>query len=258
MSAPLRPADVFPAGPTVTPNRDEVGEGRFSLAVAAFVWCVRLTVQLAVACLPLVLLALLLRPSASLTWLVVLAVQPVGPALAAGLFAVRARYRDPHLAVERAFWQGYRRSGRDAALLWTPATLVVTAVLLVAAGASLPALYRGALLGFGALVVLGTLHALALATFFRFSVADAAQLGAHHLVRRWRASLGLAVLVALALAVATLLSDLALVALAGLGVWLWYRCLTPALRDTVDRYVAATPSGASGATPSDAARSAAV
>ncbi|HEY0188712.1 MAG TPA: hypothetical protein VGC67_14570 [Cellulomonas sp.] len=244
MTGPQRATDAFPVGPASVPNRDEVGEGRFSLAVDAFVWCVRLTVQLAVAALPIVLLALLLRPDESLAWLVVLAALPVGPALAAGLFAVRARYREPHLAVERAFWRGYRRTWRDVVPLWMVATLVLGAIALVATGggtAGIPALYRGVLLGLGVLVALGTLHALALAAFFRFPVLDAAQLGAYFLVRRWRVSLALLVLVVAAFGVAAVLSDVALVVLSGLWVWLCYRCVAPVPHDAYDRYVGDVP-----------------
>lgn len=226
---------------------DEVGDGPFGRAVTAFVWGLGLTALLALANLPLVLLALLLEPEPSLAWLVVLAALPAGPALSAGLYAVREHYADPDVPVARAFARGYRLNGRDAAALTVPAVLLGAVAALVAAGgrgSGVPALVAGTAAGAGVLLVVLVLHALALRTFFRLSLPDSVQAGAFYLAARWRASLGTLGLAAGAVAVAAAASDLLLVLLAGVGVWLWYRITAPLLRDARARFVADPPAEA--------------
>lgn len=223
---------------------DEVGDGPFGRAVSAFVWGLGLTVLLTAANLPVVLLALLLRPDPGLAWLVALAMIPTGPALAAGLYAVREHYVDPDVPVARAFGRGYRLNLRDASVLAVPVCVLGAAAALVVAGgrdAGVPALVTGVVAGLGALLVVLALHALALRTFFRLSALDAAQVAASVLAARWRASLGVLVLVVGAVVVATAASDLLLTLLAGVGVWLWYRTSAPMLRDAGARYLADAP-----------------
>ncbi|MBW0255164.1 hypothetical protein [Cellulomonas sp. PS-H5] len=243
-----RPADpaAFPVTPRdrddAHPGRrrgDEVGDGPFGRAVAAFAWGAGLTALLAAANLPLVALALLLRPDPSLAWLVALAAVPAGPALSAGLYAVREHYVDPGVAVTRAFGRGYRLGWREALAVSTPVCLVAV----VGAGArssGVPALVAGLAPGAAVLLVLVALHALALRTFFRLPLAAAWQAGAYYLVARWRASLGTLALLAGAVAVAAAASDLLLVLLGGVWVWLWYRTTAGMLRDAVARFLRPT------------------
>jgi hypothetical protein len=223
---------------------DEVGDGPFGRAVTAFAWGAGLTALLAVADLPLVVLALLLRPDPSLAWLVALAGVPAGPALSAGLYAVRERYVDPDVPVARAFGRGYRLGWRDASAVWVPVCVLGWAVALVGAGgreAGVPALASGLAPGVGVLLVVLALHALALRTFFHVTLTDAAQAAAYYLVARWRTSLGALLLVVAAVAVATLASDLLLALLAGVWVWLWYRTASPMLRDAAARFLVGAP-----------------
>jgi uncharacterized membrane protein YesL len=252
------PVDPGPVAPTTFPARprgwaeelggprpgDEVGDGPFGRAVTAFVWGAGLTALLTVANLPLVLLALLLRPDPSLAWLVVLAAVPAGPALSAGLYAVREHYVDPDVPVARAFLRGYRLGWRDAAAVSVPVCVLVGVVALVAAAgrdAGVPPVAAGLAPGAGVLLVVLALHALALRTFFHLSLADAVQAAAFYVVARWRTSLGTLVLVVGAVAVATATSDLLLALLAGVWVWLWYRTAAPMLRDAAGRFLADRP-----------------
>jgi hypothetical protein len=219
---------------------DEVGDGPFGRAVTAFAWGAGLTALLTVANLPLVLLALLLRPDPSLAWLVALAGLPAGPALSAGLYAVREHYVDPDVPVAHAFGRGYRLGWRDASAVSVPVCLLGWVVALVGAGgrdAGVPALATGLALGAGALLVVLALHALALRTFFHLAPLDAAQAAAYYLAARWRTSLGALLLVAGAVAVASAASDLLLTVLAGVWVWLWYRTAAPMLRDAAARFL---------------------
>lgn len=254
---PLGPAPVDPGSFPVTPRAwsaaraasghgDEVGDGPFGRAVTAFAWGAALTALLAAANLPLVAAALLLRPEPSLAWLVAVAALPLGPALSAGLYAVRAHYVDPDLAVARAFGRGCRLGWRDASVVWAPVCLLGGAVALVGAGggeAGVPALVAGLAPGAGVLVLVLALHALALRTFFHLPAADAAQAAAYYLVTRWRASLGTLLLAAGAAAVAALASDLLLGLLGGVWVWLWYRTAAGTLRDAATRFLAGAPAG---------------
>lgn len=202
-------------------------------------WIVGLTAHLVLACLPTVLLSVFLQPAPSLAWLIAVGMIPVGPALCAGLYAARSRTTEPDLSVSRSFWRGYRINWLDGLKLSVPTILVVSAIAFVVAeggNAGLPALYRGALLGFAALLIVGTLHALALAATFRFSLAELLQLAAYSLAKRWSVSLGLLALVCAAVFVAGYVSDLALAVLSGLWVWLYSRLLVRPLDDIRERF----------------------
>lgn len=240
---PVAPADRDPSRPG--PRRgDEVGDGPFGRAVTAFAWGAGLAALLAAANLPLVVLGLLLRPDPSLTWLVALAAIPAGPALSAGLYAVREHYVDARVPLARAFGRGYRLGWRDATAVAAPVCLLGGLVVLVADDArasGVPALVAGLAPGAGVLLLVVALHALALRTFFRLPLTAALQAGAYYLGARWRASLGTLALLAGAVAVAAAASDLLLVLLGGVWVWLWYRTTAGMLRDAVERFL---PAGA--------------
>jgi uncharacterized membrane protein YesL len=238
---PVTPADRDPAQPGRR-RGDEVGDGPFGRAVTAFAWGAGLAALLAAANLPLVALGLLLRPDPSLAWLVALAAVPAGPALSAGLYAVRAHYVDVRVPLVRAFGRGYRLGWRDATAVALPVCLLGALVATVGAGAresGVPALVAGLAPGAGVLLLVVALHALALRTFFRLPLPAALQAGAYYLVARWRASLGTLALLAGALAVAAAASDLLLVLLGGVWVWLWYRTTAGMLRDAVVRFLPA-------------------
>lgn len=223
---------------------DEVGDGPFGRAVTGFVWGAGLTALLTLADLPLVAAALLLRPDPSLAWLVALAAVPLGPALSAGLYAVREHHVDPERGVARAFGRGYRLGWRDASALWVPLCALGAVAATAGAGAraaGVPPLVTGLATGTAVLLAVLVLHALALRTFYRLPAADAVQAGAYYLVTRWRASLGTLLLLAGAAAVAVAASGLLLTALAGVAVWLWYRTTAGMLRDAGTRFLAAPP-----------------
>lgn len=235
----------FPVLPTPARFRDEIGEGRFTLALGAFVWSAALALNLALACLPMVALALFLRPTPSLTWLVLLASLSLGPALSAGLYAARGRYLDPQESVFILFWRGYRRNALDAARITVPATVICGAVVYATGFGrelGLPSIVNGVLLGFALLVVLVSLHALALVTFFRLPWTNALTLGVFYLVRAWRTTLVTLALVVAAVALTIVVSDLLLALLGGLWVWGWYRASASMLRDSSHRFLASTHS----------------
>ncbi|RMI13786.1 DUF624 domain-containing protein [Cellulomonas triticagri] len=223
---------------------DEVGDGPFGRAVTAFAWGAALTALLTAANLPLVAAALLLRPEPSLAWLVALAAVPLGPALAAALYAVREHYVAPGVPVLRAFGRGYLRNWRDAAVLWVPACLVGVVVTTVGVGgraAGVPPLVTGLALGTAVLLAVVTLHALALRTFYRLRSLDAVQAAVYYLGTRRLASLGVLLLVVGAVVVAAAASDALLVLLGGAWVWAWYRASAATLRDAGARFLAGTP-----------------
>lgn len=230
----------FPVLPLPAHSRDEIGEGRFTLALGAFVWSAALALNLALACLPMVALALFLRPTPSLTWLVVLAALSLGPALSAGLYAARGRYLDPQESVFVLFWRGYRLNALEAARITVPATLVCGAVAYAIGFGrelGLASVLNGVLLGFALLIVLVSLHALALVTFFRLSWTNALTLAVFYLVKAWRTTLVNLILVAAAVAITIVVSDLLLALLGGLWVWGWYRSSARMLRDGAQRFL---------------------
>ncbi|ROR93634.1 hypothetical protein EDD28_3056 [Salana multivorans] len=236
---PIRPPrhTAEPAGET----SGEVGDGPLGRALGALGRGAGLTLLLAAANAPLVLSTLLLRPEPSLTWLVALCALALGPAMSAGLWTVREHHRSPDVGVLDAFRRGYRLGWRDALVTTAPACLVGWLLVTSVAGgpaAGVPDVVTGVARGAGVLLLVLTLHALALRTFFRLRPAAAWALAAHQLVRSWRSSIATLALVAGAVAVATLTSDVLLTALGGLWAALWYRAVAPMLRTSGAAFLA--------------------
>ncbi|WP_454294660.1 hypothetical protein [Salana multivorans] len=236
MNEPPRDGPIFPSPAprrSASQSGGEVGDGPVGSILGGLGWGVGLTLLLAAANAPLVLSSLLLRPDPSLTWLVALCALALGPALSAGLWTVRERHRSPDIGVLDAFRCGYRLSRRDALVTVAPACLVGWLITTSVAGgpaAGVPDILTGAARGTGVLLLVLTLHTIALRTFFRIGAAAAWVLAAHQLVRAWRTSLATLVLVAGVVVITALTSDLVLTALGGLWVVLWYRAVAPMLR----------------------------
>lgn len=229
--APRRPA---------APSSGEVGDGPVGSILGGLGWGAGLTLLLAAANAPLVLSSLLLRPDPSLSWLVALCTLALGPALSAGLWTVRERHRSPGTGVLDAFRCGYRLGWRDALVTMAPACLLgwlITTSIGGGPAAGVPEIVTGAARGAGLLLLVLTLHTLALRTFFRIGAAGAWVLAAHQLVRAWRTSLATLALVVGVVIVTALTSDVVLTALGGLWVVLWYRAVAPMLRPVSEAFL---------------------
>jgi len=204
----------------------ELGHGPLGRATALVYWYVVVTARLGLAALPTLVLLLLLDRSASNAPLAALAAVPLGPALSAALYAVRAREGADEVVPARVFWRGYRLGALDVLRLWVPALVVlavVAAVLANADAAGVGPAYAGVLVVVAVLVAVWALHAVAIATVFSFRTRDVARLAAHYLGRFPLVSLGVVSLLVAASGVAWFATDAVLAVVGGAWVWCWYR-----------------------------------
>lgn len=177
------------------------GEGPLSRAAALVHTLLTVEAMLLAAASPgLAGLFLVGRDPAGLP-LAALCLLPLGPALAAALYALRHRRRDlTDLRPARDYWRGWRLNALPALKIWVPllAWLTVIAFCLTHFTASgLPGWWAAllALTGLGCL--LWGAHALVLTALFSFRTADICRLAAYFLLRQIRATLGAASLIVL-------------------------------------------------------------
>ena len=216
----------------------ELGDGVLGRAAAFVYWHLVVGVLLCLATLPSVVLLMLLGRSAGNALLVPLCLVPAGPALAAGLFALRDRTRAEGLAPARAFLRGYRLDWADALRVWTPACValgVVAGGIANVGPAGLPGAYAAVLLVVGVLVLLWALNALTLAAFFGFRTRDTARLAAYYLARP-RVTAGLLALVVVAVGVVWLASEAVLWLFAVVLMASWRTTAQPMVDDVTARF----------------------
>ena len=223
----------------------EIGAGFLARTTAVVYWLLVVELLLVLTIAPGLVAALFLARDASNAPLAALLLVPVGPALAAALFAWRVflgRIGDGRdLAPARHFWRGYRHNALDVLRWWVP-TLAVLTVLAVGLAnidrIAAPAGYAAAL-GVVAVAVLGWAgHALVLSSALTLRTRDTARLAAYYLSARPLATLGVLGLVVVAVALVVLLGDWAPLALASPLTFLLLRTTEPVLADAVERFTA--------------------
>ncbi|GAA2302866.1 hypothetical protein OKJ48_35575 [Streptomyces kunmingensis] len=127
---------------------------------------------------------------------------PVGPGVAAALYALHHRTGDlTELRPARAYWRGLRLNSRAALRIWVPllAWLTVIAYTLTHfAATGLPGWWAALLAAVGAGALLWGAHAFVLTALFTFRTVDTARLAAYFLLRHGRATLGAASLLIVA------------------------------------------------------------
>jgi Protein of unknown function, DUF624 len=195
----------------VTSARREWGEGPLARA-SAFVYTVLVVEALfLLTSLPgLVPLVLLDRDTSNLPLVAVCAL-PLGPALAASLFALHHRSRDlADLHPAAAFWRGYRLNFLPVLRIWVPwlVWLVVVAVSLANfTAAGVPGWWALLLVAIAAGATLWMANALMITSLFAFRTRDLAKLSAYFLARTPGATLGNACLLVVAAAVVWFASE---------------------------------------------------
>ncbi|MEJ8671517.1 hypothetical protein WKI71_33590 [Streptomyces sp. MS1.AVA.1] len=136
---------------------------------------------------------------------------PLGPALAAALYALHHRSGDlTDLHPARTYARGWRVNALPALRLWTPllAWLAVIAFTLTHFSATgLPGWWAVLLGAIGAACMLWGAHALVLTSLFAFRSRDTARLAAYFVFRQGRATLGAASLLVLVAASTALLTE---------------------------------------------------
>lgn len=217
----------------------EVGPGALSRGAAAVYRLLVLEVLLVVTTLPTALLLVLLRRDAANLPLVALALVPVGPAVVAGLAAVRAWEADPDLQPARAFWRAYRRDARGTLGWWVPLLAVLAVLAVNAAYADVvpggPALRPVGLALAALLLVLGA-HLAVLQARFTFRVRDAVRIALAEMVPQWRFSLGVLCLLLVGATVTVLAFDVVTALLAWAAVLLLHLMARPLVTEVTERF----------------------
>lgn len=217
----------------------EVGRGPLARGAAAVYRYFVLEVLLLLTTLPTFAVWLLLARDASNAPLFVLGLLPVGPALVAGLGAVRAWELEPDLAPAKPFWRTYRREMLGTLAWWAP-LLALLAVLAVNLGG------LGEVAGGTAfapvtvlLVVLAAVwagHMLVLQTRFSFRLRDAARIAVIELLPQWRFSLGVLSLLLVLATVAVTTFDVVSLLLLWAAVALLHLLSQPLVLDVTTRF----------------------
>ena len=216
----------------------EVGAGPLSRWSAIVYWVLVIEALVVLTSLPGLVGLVLLGGSASNLPLVALCMLPMGPSLAAAVFAWRdflAQGRtDRDLTPARHFLRGYRLNWRDVLRWWVP-TLAVLAILAVNAVHAGGAFATAALvLGVALLTWAG--NALVLSAVFAFRTRDVARLAAYYLAAKPVAGLGVLALLIVAGGLAVLTTDWVVVLLASLLVLLLVRNARPVIADATERF----------------------
>lgn len=216
----------------------EVGRGPLSRGAAVVYRWIVLELLLLVACLPSLVVMLLLDRDPSNLPLAVLALLPVAPALVAGVAAVRRWRTDDDLSPARPFLQAYRRDIGATLLWWVPTLLllaVVTFNLVHLDAVEGGALLRPLLLVLVAIVTIWSGHMVVLTAGFHLRTRDAARIAMVEIVPQWRFSLGVLALLVVAVT-ALVISELLLLLLVWAFVGLLALMAAPLITDVTERF----------------------
>lgn len=202
-------------------------------------WMLVVGLLTVVASAPTVVLVPWLAADASNIPLLGVLLLPVGPAVAAALFAWERRAQDGDSSPLPQFARGYRVNLVDSLRVWVPLLL-----LLVVLGVNLANL--GAVRGGGAfgivsgvlalIAVLWAAHALVISALFSFRWRDTARLAVYHLGASWRATLSALSLVVVTVGVVALVSEWTLLLLAAPLTYLWHAGAAPMAADIKRRF----------------------
>ncbi|PYI39421.1 hypothetical protein CVS30_05540 [Arthrobacter psychrolactophilus] len=219
---------------------DEVGQGILSRMSASLYRFIVLAGFLALMCAPTLVLWTLLGANAANSAFFVIALLPVGPALSAAVYGLRAWTATPDLSPARALWQGYRTNFRDTMKWWTVVVAVATVLIVnivfadaVPLGSAIRPVALIALL----LVGLWAAHLLIVASLFSFRTRDSMRIAALELFGQWRVSLGFAALFLVALATVHVGSELALLVLAWAFMAVLWLIAQPLINDVSRRFI---------------------
>lgn len=222
-------------------DHDEIGGGPLSRGAAVVLW-VLVVCGLVVLTggVPLLLVPFLGADAANV-WIAALLALPMGPALAAGMFAWRRFVAERDLSPARHFWRGYAVNALDVLRWWTP-TVVVLAVIgfslahLDAAG--VPGGYGVALVVVAVAVLLWAVVALALSSRLNLRTRDVARLSAYYLAAKPLVTLGVLSLLVLCVGIVLFTSDWVLVLVSGLIAFAITTTTEPVVVDATARFTA--------------------
>lgn len=197
-------------------SRRQFGEGPLSRATALVYNLLVVELLFLLTAVPTLLPVLLLDRDPSNLPLVAAGALPLGPALAAALYALRHRGRDAtDLRPASAFWRGYRLNAFPVLRLWLPFLVFLTIAGInfgYFAAANVPDWWAPLLAGVVAVVTLWMANALVITALFTFRAVDVARLARHFLGRTPGVTIGNACLL-IVVAGGTVLTSEAVLAL---------------------------------------------
>jgi len=234
-------ASPFDPPPTTpyAPVPGEVGKGSIGKMSKVIYWYGIMSALLALTALPSLVIAFLLAQDASNIPLFALAMLPLGPAISAALYTVRARYRSEDAGPWRAFWRGYRLNFFTVLKFWVPALILLGIIGFSLAFGYLMALslpYRIGLFIVGGLVVVIAMHAVSIATFFNFRFTDTLRLAAYQLFTNKLATVGMLVVAVLAFGLLWFANEFVLLLAGGLLAILWFQQERPVLNSIYHQF----------------------
>lgn len=220
----------------------EFGDGPLPRAAGVAYWFLVIEGLLVLTTAPAFVPVLFLAQDPSNLPFYALALIPVGPALAAALYAWRVflRERDPSPAAH--FWKGYRVNLADSLKAWVPALLLLTilATNIAFGGAvGITGMLAAVFVGLGLLILLWSLRMIVITSAYSFRWRDAARVAAFTLTARPMATLGLVSLLVLAAGIALFTFDAVVVLLASVLTYFLARNEAPVLALVKERFVAA-------------------
>ncbi|MET8231784.1 DUF624 domain-containing protein [Micromonospora sp. NPDC005298] len=211
----------------------QFGDGPLSRATSRIYILLVVELLLLLTTLPGLLPLLLLDRDASNLPLVALFLVPVGPAVAAALYALRHQRPDlTDLRPAAAFWRGYQANLAGVLRVWVPTLLWLTvlAVNLAHRGAvGLPGWWAVPLVLIAVGVALCAANALLITALFDFRTRDVLRLAVHFLVRTPGVTVGNALLLAAAAGITAVFSEAVLAMLASVTVLAFLRVGDPML-----------------------------
>lgn len=209
----------------------QFGEGPLSRATALVYNLLVVELLLLLTAVPGLVPLLLLDRDASNLPLAAACLLPLGPALAAALYALRHRSRDTtDLRPAAAFWRGYRLNALPVLWIWVPWLVFLTIVgfnLAYFTAANLPGWWAALLAAVAVAVTLWAANALVVTSLFEFRVVDVARLARYFLGRTPGVTVGNLCLLVVAGAVTVLTSEAVLVLLASVLTLAFLRMSQP-------------------------------
>lgn len=224
-----------------SPAARDPGDGVLGRGAGAIYWFLVIGVLLAVTTLPGTLPLMLLERSTSNLPLVALCLVPVGPAVSAGLFAMRDRDRAEALTPMRSFLRGYRLNALDVLKLWIPALVVLTIIMITLANlehAGVPGGYATVLVVLAVAFAVWTGHTLVITSFFTLRSRDVARLGVYYIARTPLVALGVLATFVVAVGIVYFTFDVVLVLASPVLVWMLMRTCEAMVRHVQENFVA--------------------
>lgn len=179
----------------------EVGDGVLARGASVLHWFLVVALGLVLTCLPGIVVLLLLERDVSNVPLMVLALAPLGPAVAAALYTWRDFDAGRDLSPARHFARGYRLGFLDVLRWWLPALAVLAVLATLLAHLGTPGVPDVLGPAYGVLVLLVLVwsgYAVTVSARFSFRTRDVARLAAYSMVTRPNVSLRVASVVVLA------------------------------------------------------------